>query len=202
MVRFNQLKFLLQISYVSVKIEKILADGRDQVFSDFETSFVVKSISFADKSEVKWVLQYDDAAQLTGKRSIKEIAQSLQEQIQVLDQRFLFLSKHSRKVPVNLDRERVLVVSFSLVRLIQKYIRNRKFYRNYYLYRFICAKFRETRLLKEVSRFDGKVDYMTMVAEEEADRKLYMYIWELKELSLQTVELPKQHVSRWVYAST
>ncbi|CAD8194128.1 unnamed protein product [Paramecium pentaurelia] len=87
-------KHLVVINFVRNKINKLLFQDRDSVFDDHQRIFEIKAqlLNLKERSQpIYWYLTPDDAQILTHQSTIENMANILIQQIQIVNQKFIYL---------------------------------------------------------------------------------------------------------------
>ncbi|CAK91950.1 unnamed protein product (macronuclear) [Paramecium tetraurelia] len=133
-------KHLIVISYVRKKINKLLLQDRDCVFDDHHRIFEIKAQVLDLKERIQpifWFLTPDDAQIITHQSTIENIANILIQQIQIANNKFIYLCfdyQDQQLIKLKYEGNVVFFVENSIKPMQEKF-RNRILKNHYNIYR-------------------------------------------------------------------
>ncbi|CAD8067442.1 unnamed protein product [Paramecium sonneborni] len=179
-------KYLIVISSVKNKIQKILNQDRDSVFEDHERILEIKAQNLKERQEpFYWYLTPDDAEILTHEKSPENMAKILTKNLQIINSKFIYLcfnQQDQQSVKLKAEDNVILFVE-STIRPMQMKFRNRKIQSNYKEYKriFVRCKADGTLILRTINNLNTTKSVFVILFIEEKESFVQMKTWDATE---------------------
>ncbi|CAD8148948.1 unnamed protein product [Paramecium octaurelia] len=179
-------KYLIVISQVKNKIQKILNQDRDSVFEDHERILEIKAQNLKERSEpFAWYLTPDDAEILTHEKSPENMAKVLTKNLQIINSKFIYLcfnQQDQQRVKLKPEDNVILFVE-STIRPMQTKFRNRRIFSNYKEYRktLIRSRAEGTLILHLANNLNTTKRMFVILFIEEKESSIQMKTWDATE---------------------
>ncbi|CAD8155187.1 unnamed protein product [Paramecium pentaurelia] len=179
-------KYLIVISQVKNKIQKILNQDRDSVFEDHERILEIKAQNLKERQEpFSWYLTPDDAEILTHEKSPENMAKVLTKNLQIINSKFIYLcfnQQDQQRVKLKPDDNVILFVE-STIRPMQTKFRNRRIFSNYKEYRKTLTRSRAdgTLILHLANNLNTTKRMFVILFIEEKESSIQLKSWDATE---------------------